>query len=113
MEDIEEHVTDAWKDADMPTKVSTEPPANATDMEVATKALKQKSFRQDVKKAKAHMVRASKHFPKRLIMESNTPYQAHVALKTKCSVSKNRHDFTKLDKEWEKLKVKDTSTDQD
>ena len=83
MEDIEEYVTDTWKDKDMPTKVSTEPPADATDKVGTAKALKQKSFRKDMKKAKAHMVRVSKDYLKRLIMEADTPYQAYAALKTK------------------------------
>ena len=49
-------------------------------------------------KAKAHIIRVSKDYPKRLIMEADTPYHAYISLKTKYSVSKNRQDFTKLDK---------------
>ena len=66
-----------------------------------------------MKKAKAYMVRVSKDYPKRLIMEADTPYQAYTALKTKYSVAKNHQDFTKLDKEWNEFKVKDTSTNPD
>ena len=67
----------------MPTKVSTEPPADAKDMEGADKALKHKLIRNYMKKAKARMVRESKYYPKRLIMEADTSYEAFTALKTK------------------------------
>jgi len=113
MEDIEEYVTEAWKGRDMPTKESAEPPADTTDTEGTAKALKQKRIRKDMKKGKAHMVQESKDYPKRLIMEADTPYKAHTALKTKYSVAKNRQDFTKLDTEWNEFKVKDISTDPD
>ena len=66
-----------------------------------------------MKKAKAHMVRVSKEFPKRLVMDADTPYEAWVALKTKYSVAKNRQDFTKLDKEWNEFKVLDSNVDPD
>ena len=59
MEDIEEYVTDAWKDKDMPTKVSAEPPTDTMDKVGTSKALKQKPYRKDFMKAKAHMVRVS------------------------------------------------------
>ena len=44
-------------------------------------------------------------------MEADTPYKARVALKNKYSFAKNCHDFTSLDKEWNKFKVKDAGTD--
>ena len=57
MEDIEEHVEDAWKNKEMPTKVYTEPPVDATDKIGTDNALKQKVFIKEIKKAKVHMVR--------------------------------------------------------
>ena len=66
-----------------------------------------------MKKAKAHMVRVTKEYPKRLVMDANTPYEAYIALKTKYSVAKNRQDFTKLDKEWNEFKVEDVNIDPD
>ena len=55
----------------MPTKVSTESPSYAKDTGDETKTLKKKLIRKDMKKAKAHIVRASKDYPRRLIMEAN------------------------------------------
>ena len=89
----------AWKEKDIPTKVSTETPADANGKVGATKALKQKSIRKDMKKAKALMARVSRDYPRRLMMEAGTPHQTYAALKTKYSVAKNRQDFTKLGKE--------------
>ena len=83
----------------MPTKVSTEPPTNAADKVGTTKALKHKLFRKDIKKDKAHMVRSSNYYPKRMIVEADTPYQARAALKTKYSFAKNLQNFAKLYKE--------------
>ena len=67
----------------MPTKVTTELLADSTETEETAKALKQKSFRNETKKAKARMFRVSKDHPKMLIVEADTPYQAREELKTK------------------------------
>ena len=74
-------------------------PADAVDEVGTANSLKQKEFRKETKKAKAHMVRASNDYLKRLIMEVDTPYQACNDLKTKNSVAKNRQDFKNLGKE--------------
>ena len=67
-----------------------------------------------MRKAKAHMVMVTKDFPKRLVIEATTtPYGAYAALKTKYSVAKNRQDFVRLDKEWNKFKVTDEKADLD
>ena len=43
-------------------------------------------------------------------MEEDKPGKKWAALKTKHSVSKNHQEFTKLDKEWNEFKAKETST---
>ena len=112
MEDIEEYVGKDFATMDIPTKDECE--ADETDSaEIQKLAKEMKIVRKEMKKATAHMVRVTKDFPKRLVMEANTPYEAYVALKTKYSVAKNREDFTKLDKEWNEFKVTDERVDPD
>ena len=76
-------------------------------------AKKNKLVRKEMKKAKAHMVKVTKDFPKRLVMEATTPYKAYAALKAKYSVAKNRQDFVRLDREWNEFKVTDEKADPD
>ena len=85
--------------------------ADKEDTEKATLSVENKLVRKEMKKAKAHMVRVTKEYPKRLVMDASTPYEAYIALKTKYSVAKNRQDFTKLDKEWNEFKVEDVNID--
>ena len=69
-----------------------------------------------MKKAKAHdLVRATKEYPKRLVMNADMlPYKAYAQLKAKYSVAKNRQDFTTFfDAQWNKFKVLDISVDPD
>ena len=113
MDDIEEYVTDAWSSVPMPSKLATEYDDDEADKKVIYLAKKNKIIRKEMKKAKAHMVKVTKEYPKRLIMEADTPYEARMALKNKYSFAKNRHDFTSLDKEWNEFKIKDAATDLD
>ena len=71
IEDIEEHVADASKYKDIPTKVFTELPTDTAVKVIDDKFMKQKSFRKDMKKAKVHVVRVLKDCPKRLTMEAD------------------------------------------
>ena len=66
-----------------------------------------------MKKAKAHMVRVTKDFARRLVMNADTPYEAYEELKKKYSVAKNRQDFTTLDAQWNEFKVADANVDPD
>ena len=66
-----------------------------------------------MKKAKAHMVRVMKEYPRRLVMNAETPYEAYAALKAKYSMAKNRQDFTTLDGQWNEFKVADVTVDPD
>ena len=66
-----------------------------------------------MKKAKAHMVRVTKEYPRRLVMNADTPYEAYVAMKSKYSVAKNRQDFTTLDAHWNEFKVTNVNIDLD
>ena len=59
------------------------------------------------------MVIVTNDFPKRLVMETDTPYKAYSALKTKYFVAKNRQDFTKFDHQWNQFKITDTKADPD
>ena len=111
MDDIEEYVTEEYKDVDMPDKDSADTEGKVGD-DLAT-AIKDKRIRKEMKKAKAHMVRVSKGYPQRLALEASTPYKAYKALKEKYSVSQNRVDFCKLDKEWNEFTVTDASMDPD
>ena len=114
MNDLEEYATDEWKGKDMPTKASTVLlDTDKGDSDKVTLATENKLVRKEMKKAKAHMVRVTKEYPKRLVMDATTPYEAYIALKTKYSVAKNRQDFTKLDKEWNEFKVEEVTTDPD
>ena len=89
-------------------------PTDLTNAAQVTAVHTNKLRRKETKKAKAHLVRVTKDFPKRLVMEATTPCEAYMALKTKYSVVKNRQDFTKqLDKEWNEFKVTDASSDPD
>ena len=72
MEDIKECVTDAQEGIDMPTKVSTERHDDDADKAAATKYLKQKFLRKEIKNAKERVVIVSKCCPKMLIMEADT-----------------------------------------
>ena len=56
MEDIEEHVTDAWKDKDMPSKSHIEPPVDTTDTLEIAEDSKLSRQRKEMNKAKDHMV---------------------------------------------------------
>ena len=76
MEDIEENVTYARKDKEMPTKVSTDLHVDDSDKVGSSNVLKQKTFIKETKKAKTHVVKASNDFPKSLLMLTDTPYQA-------------------------------------
>jgi len=111
MEDLEEYIMDSYKGVQIPSKES-----GITSSEVVSVivlALKNKLMRKEMKKAKAHMVKVTKDFPKHLVMGATTPYKAYVALKTKYSVAKNRQDFVRLDKEWNEFKVTDEKADPD
>ena len=111
MEDLEEYLTIEYKDIVIPTKESGETDSvSTTEIELAKK---NKLVRKEMKKAKAHMVKVTKDFPKRLVMEATTPYEAYAALKTKYSVAKNRNDFVRLDREWNEFKVTDEKADPD
>ena len=66
-----------------------------------------------MKKAKAHMVSVTNYYPRRLVMNAETPYQAYATLKAKYSVAKNRQDFTSLDTQWNEFKVTDVTVDLD
>ena len=111
MEDLEEYLTIEYKDFVIPTKESGETDSvSTTEIELAKK---NKLVRKEMKKAKAHMVKVTKDFPKRLVMEATTPYEAYAALKTKYSVAKNRNDFVRLDREWNEFKVTDEKADPD
>ena len=46
-------------------------------------------------------------------MDADTPYEVHVAFKTKISFAKIRRDCTSLNKKWNEFRIKDTSTDLD
>ena len=112
MEDIEEYVTKAYAAVNIPTKASSiaQDSANVQQVEKAKiKAI----IRKEMKRSKAHIVRVTEDFPKRLVMEADTPYKAYLALKTKYSVAKNRQDFTKLDHQWNQFKITDTKADPD
>ena len=115
MNDLEEYVTIDYKDVDMPTKESTilSEGQDKTDLKAVAECDKNKRSRKEMKKAKAHMVKVTKGYAKRLVMDAKTPYEAYAALKEKYSVAKVRQDFTKLDKEWNEFKVTDESVDPD
>ena len=50
-----------------------------------------------MKKVKAHMMlRVTKEYPRRLMMNADTPYEAYAAMKLKYSVPKNRQDLQHL-----------------
>ena len=80
MEDIEEYVTNAYKGNDMPSKEETIP-VDTNDANEIDMCKKLKIVRKEMKKAKAHMVRVTKDFPKRLVMEAETPYEAYDGVK--------------------------------
>ena len=115
MNDLEEYVTDDWKDIDMPTKLSADLTQikDKTKLDEVAACDKNKLYRKEMKKAKAHMVKVTKGYAKRLVMDASTPYEAHSALKKKYSVSKVLQDFTKLDNEWNEFKVTDQTVDPD
>ena len=96
MEDLEEYVSEDYKGEDMPTKESTIPTDDTKDVDVA-EAKTNKRVRKEMKKAKAHMVRVTKDFARRLVMNADTPYKAYEELKKKYSVAKNQQDLTTLD----------------
>ena len=88
MNDLEGYTTEDWKGKDMPTKASTIlPDVEKSDTAKTTLAAENKLVRKEMKKAKSHMVRVSKDYPKCLVMDAETPYEAYVALKTKYSVA--------------------------
>ena len=105
MDDIEEYAKEEYKSIDMPDKDSADTEGKVGD-DLAT-ATKNKRIRKEMKKAKAHMVRVTKGYPQRLALEASTPYEAYKALKEKYSVSRNRVEFCKLDKEWNEFTVTD------
>ena len=111
LEDLEEYLTPAYEHIDLPTKESGE--TDSVEAVAMALAKKNKLVRKEMKKAKAHMVKVTKDFPKRLVMEATTPYEAYAALKTKYSVAKNRQDFVRLDREWNEFKVTDEKADPD
>ena len=115
MNDLEEYVTDEWKDKDMPTKISADLTRikDKTKLDEVATCDKNKLYRKEMKKAKAHMVKVTKGYAKRLVMDAKTPYEAYSALKKKYSVSKVLQDFTKLDNEWNEFKVTDPTVDPD
>ena len=115
MNDLEEYVTDDWKDIDMPTKLSADLTQikDKTKLDEVAACDKNKLYRKEMKKAKAHMVKVTKGYAKRLVMDASTPYEAYAALKKKYSVSKVLQDFTKLDNEWNEFKVTDATVDPD
>ena len=112
MEDIEEYVTEVYKGKETPSKEETIP-EDLDDANEGEERKKMKLVRKEMKNAKAHMVRVTKDFPKRLVMEAEMPNEAYAALKAKYSVSKNKQDFTKLDKEWNEFMVKDPTSNPD
>ena len=99
IEEIEKNVSEAWDDKEMLTKVSTELHFDNTGNTIIAKRLKQKSLREEINKSKAHVVRVSKDFPKRLIMKIETPHEARVDFKIKHLVAKNFKDVKNLDNE--------------
>ena len=111
MEDLEEYITLPYELIALPTKESGE--TDSTEAVAVALAKKNKLIRKEMKKAKAHMVKVTKDFPKRLVMDATTPYEAYAALKTKYSVAKNRQDFVRLDREWNEFKVTDEKADPD
>ena len=112
MEDLEEYFGDDFKYKSMPSKTLTIPLAGADAAAIATCAMN-KRVRKEMKKAKAHMVRVTKDYPRRLVMNAETPYKAYAQLKAKYSVVKNRQDFTLLDAQWNEFKVSDVTVDPD
>ena len=115
MNDLEEYVNIDYKDVGMPTKESTVlgEYQDKTDLKALAACDKNKLSRKEMKKAKAHMVKVTKGYAKRLVMDAKTPYEAFTALKEKYSVAKVRQDFTKLDKEWNEFKLTDETVDPD
>lgn len=70
-------------------------------------------IRKEMKKAKAHMVKVTKAYPKRLVIEAEMPYEVYIALKNKLSFASNRHNLTSYYKEWNECKIKHISMDPD
>ena len=112
MEDLEEYFGVDFKYKSIPSKTLTIPLAGADAAAIATCAMN-KRVRKDTKKAKAHMVRVTKGYPRRLAMNAETPYEAYAQLGAKYSVVKNRQDFTLLDAQWNEFKVSDVTVDPD
>ena len=112
MEDLEEYVGMDYKYTSMPSKSSTVPAADADATTIAVCTMNKK-VRKEMKKAKAHMVRVTKEYPRRLVMNADTPFEAYASLKSKYSVAKNRQDFTTLDAQWNEFKVTDVDIDPD
>ena len=81
MEDLEEYITLPYELIALPTKESGE--TDSTEAVAVALAKKNKLIRKEMKKAKARMVKVTKDFPKRLVMDATTPYEAYAALKTK------------------------------
>jgi hypothetical protein len=64
MNDIEEYVNDDWKSKGMPTKVEADATliTDKTKVEDIAKCDKNKIYRKEMKKAKAHMVKVTKGY---------------------------------------------------
>ena len=73
----------------MPTKASTIPQDSTNSKQVEDCKTKSR-IRKETKRAKSHMVRVTKDFPKISVMEADTLYEAYLALKTKYFVTNNR-----------------------
>ena len=78
MDDMKEYATDSYKKVTMPTKADTEydDDDDEKDNKVIEKAKKNKLIRKEMKKAKAHMVKVTKGYANRLVMEAEMPYKS-------------------------------------
>ena len=113
MENLEEYLGMDYKYTSTPSKSSTVLAADADAATIAVCTINKK-VRKEMKKAKAHMVRVTKEYPRRLVMNADTPYEAYASLKSKYSVAKNRQDFTTLDAaQWNEFKVTNVDIDPD
>ncbi len=63
----------------MPAKLVTEYNEDESDKKEINLAKEKKIVGKEVKKAKPHMVKETMDYPKRLIMEADTPYEAYLA----------------------------------
>ena len=90
----------------MPSKELTElaDDKNKKDLKVVTKAQKNRPHRKETKKSKAHVVKETRHYAKRLVMGVYIPYEVCIVLKEKYAVSKSRQEFSKLHKEQNESK---------